>query len=150
MVDIHVLTGGDVRVAVDIDIDFGDYVDLDRMAPRSQAFNKRTNSQTYKNLGVGTKVVRVFLLAIHSHIPPPPPHSLGAKVVETCNVNIVCGKLKTENSQDYAQKPQQNCTFINSASGTRSNPILFAFFLFFSIVRYKYCTFPSQGFLWLS
>jgi hypothetical protein len=44
MVDIHVLTGGDVRVAVDIDIDFGDYVDLDRMAPRSQAFNKRTNS----------------------------------------------------------------------------------------------------------
>ncbi len=24
--------------------------------------------------------------------------------------------LKSENSQDYAQKPQQNCTFINSAS----------------------------------
>ncbi len=30
------------------------------------------------------------------------------------------------------------------------NPILFAFFLFLCIVRYKYCTFPSQGFLWLS
>jgi hypothetical protein len=24
--------------------------------------------------------------------------------------------LKSENSQDYAQKPQQNCTFMNSAS----------------------------------
>ncbi len=23
----------------------------------------------------------------------------------------------SENSQDYAQKPQQNCTFLNSASG---------------------------------
>jgi hypothetical protein len=25
--------------------------------------------------------------------------------------------LKSENSQEYAQKPQRNCTFINSASG---------------------------------
>jgi hypothetical protein len=25
--------------------------------------------------------------------------------------------LKSENSQDYAQKPQQNCTFMSSASG---------------------------------
>ncbi len=25
--------------------------------------------------------------------------------------------LKSENSQDYAQKPQQNCTFMNSSSG---------------------------------
>jgi hypothetical protein len=25
------------------------------------------------------------------------------------------GNLKSENSQDYAQKPQQNCTFMNSA-----------------------------------
>jgi hypothetical protein len=25
-------------------------------------------------------------------------------------------KLKSENSQDYAQKPQQNCMFMNSAS----------------------------------
>ena len=25
--------------------------------------------------------------------------------------------LKSENSQDYAQKPQRNCTFMNSASG---------------------------------
>jgi hypothetical protein len=27
------------------------------------------------------------------------------------------GNLKSENSQDYAQKPQRNCTFMNSASG---------------------------------
>ena len=33
-----------------------------------------------------------------------------------CNVNIVYGNLKSENSQDYAQKPQGNCTFMNSAS----------------------------------
>ncbi len=26
--------------------------------------------------------------------------------------------LKSENFQDYAQKPQRNCTFMNSASGT--------------------------------
>jgi hypothetical protein len=25
--------------------------------------------------------------------------------------------LKSENTQDYAQKPQRNCTFMNSASG---------------------------------
>ncbi len=38
----------------------------------------------------------------------------GLKLV--CNVNIVNGNLKSKNSQDYAQKPQQNCTFMNSAS----------------------------------
>jgi hypothetical protein len=34
-----------------------------------------------------------------------------------CNVNIIYGNLKSENSQDYAQKPQRSCTFMNSASG---------------------------------
>jgi hypothetical protein len=34
-----------------------------------------------------------------------------------CNVNIVYGNLKSENSQDYAQKPQQDCTFLNSGIG---------------------------------
>jgi hypothetical protein len=33
------------------------------------------------------------------------------------NVNIVYGNLKSENSQDNAQKPQRYCTFMNSASG---------------------------------
>jgi hypothetical protein len=38
-----------------------------------------------------------------------------------CNVNIVYGNLKSETSQDYAQKPQRNCTFMNSASGQDAN-----------------------------
>jgi hypothetical protein len=29
-------------------------------------------------------------------------------------------KLKSENSQDYAQKPQRNCTLMNSDSGATS------------------------------
>jgi hypothetical protein len=44
----------------------------------------------------------------------PPPAS-GLKLV--CNINMAYGNLKPENSQDYAQKPQRNCTFMNSASG---------------------------------
>ncbi len=32
------------------------------------------------------------------------------------NVNIVYGNLMSENSEDYAQKPQQNNLFMNSAS----------------------------------
>ncbi len=44
------------------------------------------------------------------YTPPLPPPSV-------CNVNIVYGNLKSENSQDYAQKSQLNYTFMNSASG---------------------------------
>jgi hypothetical protein len=44
--------------------------------------------------------------------PPPPPSKSGGS-----NVNIVNGNLKSENSQDNAQKPQRNCTFMNLASG---------------------------------
>ncbi len=69
---------------------------------------------------IGSKVKRVFFLVIHSHLfygvfsPSPPPLSKsGLKLV--CYVNIVYGKLKSENSQD-AQKPQRNCMFMNSAS----------------------------------
>jgi hypothetical protein len=68
---------------------------------------------------IGTKVLGVFFLDIHSHlhlrILLPPMSKSGLKLV--CNINIVHGNLKSANSQDYAQKPQQNCTFINSASG---------------------------------
>jgi hypothetical protein len=39
----------------------------------------------------------------------------GLKLV--CIVNIVYGNLQPENSQDNDQKPQRNCTFLNSASG---------------------------------
>ncbi len=54
--------------------------------------------------------------ASHSHVyangfysPPPPLIKL------VCNLKN--GNLKPENSQDYAQKTQKNCTFMNSASG---------------------------------
>ncbi len=68
---------------------------------------------------IGEKVLRVFLLAIHIHLyygfcPTPPWSKSDLKLV--CNVNIICGNLKSENPQDYAQKPQRNYTFMNSAS----------------------------------
>jgi len=61
---------------------------------------------------IGTKALRVFLLAIHSHYSGPSKSCF--KLV--CHVNIVFGTFKSENSQDYAQNPQRNCTFMNSAS----------------------------------
>ncbi len=39
----------------------------------------------------------------------------GIKLV--CNLNIVYGNLKSENSQDYAQKQQRNCPFMHWALG---------------------------------
>jgi hypothetical protein len=57
----------------------------------------------------GTKAF--FLLAIHSHLY----NGIYSPLV--CNATIVYGNLKSENSQDYAQKPQLNYTFMNSASG---------------------------------
>jgi hypothetical protein len=45
---------------------------------------------------------------------PPSWSKSGLKLV--CNVNIAYENLKSENSQDYAQKPQRICTFMNSAS----------------------------------
>jgi hypothetical protein len=72
---------------------------------------------------IGTKVLRVssllFIVTSTNEFyppPPPPPHSpskSGWKLV--CNVNIINRNPKYENSQDYAQKPQRNCTFMNSA-----------------------------------
>ncbi len=58
---------------------------------------------------------KVFLLAIHSHLYlPPPPQK---KWFET---GLQCKHwreiLKSENSQNYAQKTQRNCTFMNCAS----------------------------------
>jgi hypothetical protein len=44
-----------------------------------------------------------LLTAFTSH---PPLRKSRLKLV--CKVNIVYGNLKTENSQDYAQKPQRN------------------------------------------
>ncbi len=47
--------------------------------------------------------------------PSPLLSKSGLKLV--CIGNIVDGNLKSENSQDNAQTPQLNCTFVNSASG---------------------------------
>jgi hypothetical protein len=49
---------------------------------------------------IGTKVLKVFLLAIHGNLYlriPPPPSKNCLKLV--CNENIVYGNLKSENSQ---------------------------------------------------
>jgi hypothetical protein len=47
--------------------------------------------------------------------PPPSPSSKsGMELV--CIANIVYGNLMSENSQDYAQKPQQDFTFMNWVS----------------------------------
>ncbi len=67
---------------------------------------------------IGTKVTRAFLLVIHSNgSPPPRPVSKsGLKLV--CNVRTLCTEnLSLRAIQDYAQKPQRNCAFMNSASG---------------------------------
>jgi hypothetical protein len=50
---------------------------------------------------IGTTVLGLFLLAIHSHLykqfyPHPPLSKSGLKLV--CNVNIVYGSLKPDNS----------------------------------------------------
>jgi hypothetical protein len=47
------------------------------------------------------------------------PHRSKSGLKLVCNVKIVYGNLKSDNSQDYAQKPKRNCTFMNSASVQR-------------------------------
>ncbi len=60
---------------------------------------------------IGTKVLSVFLLAIYSHL-----YLEILSPTSKSGLNILYGNLKSENSQDYAQKPQQSCTFMKSAS----------------------------------
>ncbi len=72
----------------------------------------------------------LFLQILHP-LPPPPllkdftpcPPWGGLKLV--CNVNIAYGNLKSENSQDYAQKPQRKCKLMNSASVHCTHQILY-------------------------
>jgi len=47
---------------------------------------------------------------------PPSPLSKSGLIL-VCNANIVNRNIKSGNSQDYAQKPQRNCTFMNLCSG---------------------------------
>jgi hypothetical protein len=68
---------------------------------------------------IGTKVLRVFLLftvtSTNGFYPPPPPPSKSG-FLSVFNVSILYGNIKSQNSQDYAQKTQRNCTFMNSPS----------------------------------
>jgi hypothetical protein len=93
---------------------------------------------------IQTKVFRVFLLAIHSHLysfalrflfffffkltqplkiftdqllykVKEKGGKIDRKLYPLPYLNLY-RNLKSENSQDYAQKPQRNCTFMNSAS----------------------------------
>jgi hypothetical protein len=47
--------------------------------------------------------------------PPPPMSKIGLKLV--CNVNIVQGNLKSENSKDYSQNLNEIVHSVKSASG---------------------------------
>jgi hypothetical protein len=53
--------------------------------------------------------------------------------------------IKSDNSQDYAQKPQQNCTFMNSASERKQGPEPYA-----CLERLIYIFFVLSIFLFVS
>jgi hypothetical protein len=54
---------------------------------------------------IGKKVFTAFLILLYA---------IHLKLV--CHGNILYGNLKSKNSQDYAQKPHRNSSFMNSAS----------------------------------
>jgi hypothetical protein len=62
--------------------------------------------------------LRVFLRAIQSHIYQQIEKNC---VILVCNANVVYRNLKSEHSQDYARKPQRNCAFMNSTSGSHNS-----------------------------
>jgi hypothetical protein len=75
--------------------------------------------------------------------PTPPPLSKnGLKLA--CNVNTVHGN-KSENSQDYAQKPQRHCDFMNSASGRSRKCLIRDTLQTKSICRYGMRTIGTGG-----
>ncbi len=87
-----------------------------------------------------------FLLAIHSHLyygfySPRSPLLSKSWLKLFCNVNIVYGNLKSENTQDCAQKPQRNCTFMNSASELSSQ----VWFEWWHVVEYKHYNTRSRS-----
>jgi hypothetical protein len=92
-----------------------------RFSPLGIVYSSRTQPEAEFLDVIGTKV---FLLAIQSLLlwilSPPPP--LEQKWFETCLLCtvIVYGNLKSENSQDYAQKRQRNYTFMNLVKDTGS------------------------------
>jgi len=52
--------------------------------------------------------------ALLTDLPPPPLEQKWFETGLQCKHRV--RKLKSENCQNYAQKPQRNCTFMNSAS----------------------------------
>jgi hypothetical protein len=60
------------------------------------------------------------LLTDFTPLPTSPPHLRKSGLKLVCNVNIVHGNLNSVDSQDYAQKPQQICMFMNTASGQKN------------------------------
>jgi hypothetical protein len=67
---------------------------------------------------IGTKVLRVFHPCYsQSHLRDFIPSLSKSGLKLGCNVKILYQNFtKSENAQDYAQKPQWNCMFMNSAS----------------------------------
>jgi hypothetical protein len=71
---------------------------------------------------IGTKVFKslqsfppsLFTVAsTNGFYPPPPPPPSKSVLKLVCYVNIVYGNIKSESSQDFAQKPQRNSMFMN-------------------------------------
>ncbi len=65
-------------------------------------------------------VIRTKVTANNGFYPPPPPPPPRAKVVWTgllCKNCTVYRNLMSENFQDFAQKLQRYCRFMNPASG---------------------------------
>ncbi len=90
------------------------------------------------------KVLRVFPLLFTvtyaNGFCSPPPLPLSKSGLLVCNTKIVHGNLKSENSQEYAQKPQRNCTLKNSASGHRHVLQFFKVLTFWLFLSWVYIT----------
>ncbi len=82
---------------------------------------EQTEAEFLEIIGSSEFSSLLFTVTSNNELSPPVFYSLlplsksGLKLV--CKVNIVYRNHKSQNSQDYAQKPQRNCTFMNSVSG---------------------------------
>ncbi len=82
---------------------------------------QRSNSGTKLGQKFSSLIFTVTSTNRFFSAPPPPLRKTVLKLV--CNVKIVYGHLKSANSQDYARKPQRNCTFTNLASGAAEHTL---------------------------
>ncbi len=102
------------------------------------AWEERTRGTAWVQLGTEAEFLGI-IETVHSHLyygfysPRSPLLSKsGLKLFR--NVNIVYENLKSENTQDFAQKPQRYCTFMNSASELSSQ----VWFEWWHVVEYKH------------